>query len=99
MQKENILQHWITIQAQIILNHAVSNFLGHLILRHLVLGEILGGESTAIDGGGEGISQSAVVDFQLLHALDERLVDLMILLDGVEVNHFGGVVLCVCWRG
>ena len=65
------------------------------MFRHLVLGEILACETAAIDGGGEGVAHALLVEFQLFHARDERLVNLMIFLDGVEVNHFGGVAFVV----
>lgn len=60
-----------------------------------MLREILSGEFTAIDRGGEGVLHRLIVQFELLHTRDEGLVDLTIFLDGIEMNHSGGLaVLC-----
>ena len=92
---QSILQHRVTVQAQIILNHAVSHLLGHLVLRHLMFREVLSSEFAAIDRGGESVGHRFVVNRKLLHAGNEWLVDLMVFLDGIEVNHCGGVDVVV----
>ena len=58
-----------------------------------MLWEIFGSESTAIDRSSEGVAQSTVVNLQFIQALDEGLVNLMVLCDGVDVDHFGGVAM------
>lgn len=53
----------------------------HLGLRHLVLWEILSSESRTINAGGEGIGLAAGADAELLHARDERGIDVFVLRD------------------
>lgn len=49
----NILEHWIAVQTELILDHPVSNISWHLLLRHLMGREILSGEARAVDAGRE----------------------------------------------
>lgn len=48
-----VLEHWITVQAEFILDHSVSNVSWHLLLGHLMCRKILSGETRAIDTGRE----------------------------------------------
>ena len=57
-----------------------------------MLGQILRGEAGAVDGGGEGVGVDAGIQVELLHAVDQGLVDLVVFGDGGEVNHGCGVV-------
>ncbi len=87
-----VLEHWVTIEGQIILDHAVGDLPGHLALGHFMLWQILGGEAGAVDGGREGVTNIAGAQVELRHAVDEGLVDLIVLGDGGEVDHDCGVV-------
>jgi hypothetical protein len=93
-----LLEHWIAVEGQIILDHAVGNLLWHLGLGHLMLWQILSCEAGAVDGGGEGVIDGAASQVELLQALDKGLVDLMVFGNGGKVNHGCGVVrvLRVC---
>jgi hypothetical protein len=91
-RRGSVLEHWVAVEGQIILDHAVGDLLGHLALGHFMLWQIFSGEAGAVDGGGEGVIDAAAAQVDLLHAVDEGLVDLMVFGDGGEVNHDCGVV-------
>ena len=78
----NLLQHRVSIQAQIILDHSIRNLLWHLSFRHLMLRQILSRESTAIDRRGELIFVGGIGDCQFLEAFNEGLGDLPVVGDG-----------------
>jgi hypothetical protein len=84
------VQHWIPIQAQIVLDHPVCNLLWHLPFRHFVLWQILCCKSTAVDSCGEGIIIRRSVQSDALHSFNQWLVAHGIGGDLREVNHFGG---------
>jgi len=98
---EILLEHWISIEGQIILNHSVRNLLWHLVLGHLMLGQILCCETGAVDSGGVGVSIGGSAHVELLQAINERLVDLVVLGDLGKMNHCYGyccfVVVQVCY--
>lgn len=85
--KTGQVEHGITIQAQVILDHPVSNLLGHLTLWHLIFGEIFCGESAAVYGGSEGILALWGGNLELLKTLHERSCDMLVGWDFSEVHH------------
>ena len=91
-ERGSVLEHWIAIEGQIILYHAVGDLPRHLALGHFMLWQILSGEAGTVDGGGEGVTDVAGAHVELLHAVDEGLVDLMVFGDGGKVNHDCGIV-------
>jgi hypothetical protein len=90
-----LLEHWISVKGQIILNHSIGDLLGHLVFRHFVLWQILSCEFGAVDTGGEEVGVIASGHGDLLHAFDERSVDLIVVRDGGKMDHFCGVVGCL----
>lgn len=82
---QNSLQHRIPIQAQIILNHPIRHLLRHLSLRHLMFRQILRRELGPVDGRREAISLAAGAHVQLLHAVDEGLVDVFLPVNQISV--------------
>ena len=93
----HLLQHGVSVQAQLILDHAVGNLLGHLSLGHLVRGEVLTGKAGAIDGARELICTGRV-DLDVFQTGDDggtpvslgESWDFGVVLDGSEVYHVGG---------
>lgn len=53
MITHGVLEHRISVQRQLVLYKSVSCLTGHLAIRNLVTGEILGGKLGAVDRGGE----------------------------------------------
>ena len=94
-RRGSVLEHWVAVERQIVLDHAVSNLLGHLALGHLMLRQILGCEAGAIDGSGEGVIGGAGAQVELVQTLDQGLVDLVVFGNGGEMNHGCGVVRVV----
>jgi len=91
-----LLEHWVSVKGQIVLNHSIGDLLGHLVFRHFVLWQILSCKFGAVDTGSEEVGLTASSHGDLLHAFDERSVDLIVVRDGGKMNHFCGVVAC-CW--
>jgi len=74
----NILQHWVSIQTQIVLDHTVGNLLWHLVFRHLILWQILGCEFASIDGGSESVGIGRSFHAQPIETLYQRSLDVLI---------------------
>ncbi len=72
------LQNGIPVEAQLVLDHAVGDLLGHLALGHLVAREVLGGEARAVDGGREAVLIVAELQMDLLDAVGQLAVDLLL---------------------
>ena len=51
----NSLQHGISVETELILDHAIRNLFWHFFLGHLMCGEVVGREAGSIHGGGEFI--------------------------------------------
>lgn len=47
------LQHGVAVETELILDHAIRNFLGHFSLWHFERRKVLGGKARAVNGGGE----------------------------------------------
>lgn len=94
------LQHGVSVQTQIVLDHPVSNLLGHLLLRHLVLGQILSSIAGAVNGAGElilawGFEGEMFESFNgggtFVFAAGV-VAEIRVVLDGCEMDHIGGVI-------
>lgn len=79
--ERGVLEHGISIQTQIILDHSIGYLLWHLFLRHLVLWQILSSESRAVHGGGEGVVRTGGSDVKSCHAFNEWLIDFVVSWD------------------
>ena len=86
-EERSSLEHGIPVETQLILDHAVSDFLGHLALGHFIAGEVGGGMFGAIDAGGEAVFVIGELQMHLFDGFDEGVVDLIVVGDGGEVNH------------
>ena len=89
------LEHRVTIQAQLVLDHSVCNLLGHLFLWHLVGGQILGSEAGAVDRGGELILSGRI---EVESFEDVIGIDLAVVANAGKVDHDCGVVQVCYWR-
>ena len=90
LSRSIILQHRVAVQTQVVLDHAVSNLLGHLMFGHLVLGQVAGGELGGIDAGGEAVILDAF-ELNLLQPFDKRLGGGVVVIGDLgEVDHDNG---------
>lgn len=84
----NLLESGIAIQSQVVLDHSVGSGSRHLLVGHLVSGQVLCGETTAVDAGLEVIRLAALrTQLGEVNAVLSILLDLRILGDLSEMNH------------
>lgn len=51
--KQNLLEHGVVVEREIVLDHTVGDILGHLTLGHVMLGQVHSRKARAVDTGGE----------------------------------------------
>lgn len=84
------VEHGVAVEAELVLDHAIGDLPGHLALGHLMARQILGGKLGAIDAGGEAVLVVGELQRNLLDSLGQLVVDIAVLVDGGEMDHFGG---------
>lgn len=90
--KGNLLEHGVVVETQIILDHAIGNVAGHLILRHMMPGEVHARKARAVDAGGELILVARKLHLRLsrgarARGADRRSVRVVSPTDNREVRH------------
>lgn len=82
-----VLEYGVSIETELVLDHAVGDFPRHLIFGHLRGGEVLGGEAGAIDAGGVRVVVIAEVESGIAAETASGRVDLLRGRNSSEVNH------------
>lgn len=83
-----LLEGRVAIQSQVVLDHSVGSGGRHLLVGHLVSGQVLCGEATAVDAGLEIIRLAALrAQIGEVDLILSILLDLRVLGDLSEVNH------------
>ena len=75
---ENLLQHRVAVETELVLDHAVGHLTRHLSLRHLVLWKICRGEFGAIDTSSELIFAGQLFEVELLETWNDLLVEVLL---------------------
>lgn len=94
-RKVNLLEHRISVQTQLVLDHAVSDLTGHLLLGHLILGQLLRRKPSTVYSGVETV---IIGGFKLdrINAFNEGFNIFAVALDCSKVDHIGVVCTCGC---
>lgn len=90
-KSRSLLEHWVAVERQLILDHSVGNVSGHLTVRNLVAGQFLNGKLGAIDRSCEVIVVFGKVEVDLPDLLREVLLDLLGVGNVTEVDHLENV--------
>ena len=81
--------HTVAIEGQVIFDKAVGNVLGHFFVWHDMLGQVLGCERGAIDGGVNGIRNAGGRrKGELVQTLDYWSMNLAVTTDRGKMDHF-----------
>jgi hypothetical protein len=87
-----VLESRVAVQGEIVLDQAVSHLARHLAVGHLMSGQVLGGETRAVDAGGDFILVDGT-QVEVLKLREFAVFDLAVCLDLTEVDHDAGYEL------